>query len=45
VLRLRRLGAGVRSSATSSDDKKLLAAGNVDAASKSAVGAGRRAHG
>ena len=45
VLRLRRLGAGVRSSASSSDDKKLLAAGNVDAASKSAVGAGRRAHG
>src|SRR5579864_3965692 len=45
VLRLRRLGAGVRSSATSSDDKKLLAAGNVDAGSKSAVGAGRRAHG
>src|SRR5437588_2155176 len=45
VLRLRRLGAGVRSSASSSDDKKLLAAGNLDAASKSAVGAGRRAHG
>jgi two-component system sensor histidine kinase PilS (NtrC family) len=45
VLRLRRLGSGVRSSATSSDDKKLLAASNVDAASKSAVGSGRRAHG
>jgi signal transduction histidine kinase len=45
VLRLRRLGAGVRSSATSRDDKKLLAAGNLDAGSESAVGAGRRAHG
>src|ERR1700751_3765078 len=45
VRRLRRLGAGVRSSATSSDDRKLPAAGNLDAGSKSAVGAGRRGHG
>jgi two-component system sensor histidine kinase PilS (NtrC family) len=45
VLRLRRLGAGVRSSASSSDDKNLMAAGHGDAGSKSAVGAGRGAHG
>jgi hypothetical protein len=42
-LRLRRLGVGVRSTVPI-EDKKLLAAGS-DTGSKSAVGAGRRAHG
>jgi signal transduction histidine kinase len=43
VLRLRRLGVGVRS-AVPVEDAKLLVAGS-DTGSKSAVGAGGRAHG
>jgi two-component system sensor histidine kinase PilS (NtrC family) len=45
VLRLRRLGMGIASGVVPGDEKRLLPAGNVDAGSKSAVGAGRRAHG
>ena len=40
VLRLRRLGVGIASGAVRGDENKMLPAG-----SKSAVGAGRRAHG
>jgi hypothetical protein len=36
---------GIASGVVPGDEKRLLPAGNVDAGSKSAVGAGRRAHG
>ena len=45
VLRLRRMGIGMRSPAVTTSENKLLAASSVDAESKSAVGAGGRAHG
>ncbi len=45
VLRLRRMGIGMRPHAVTASENKLLAAGSVDAGSKSAVGAGGRAHG
>jgi two-component system, NtrC family, sensor histidine kinase PilS len=45
VLRLRRMGIGMRPPAVTASENKLLAAGSVDAGSKSAVGAGGRAHG